>query len=452
MQDTMATPIFEILALTSFVNRLHGTKECEVTLNALLKGVTLGRKNLAKQLGKALLPVTLLVHPDKIPVYDKDVGKALFSSMRNPATGAIFKEIRAVRSAEEWYRNAWVTAVIDCLGIPHESVLGLADMGIKLNTPEQQADAIRQIRHDRAEDADIANAAAALQSKLKAKFVKKQATGNMCADSQAIVIYTDTFLSKSIDKLRVGGATQAERAAIHKDMFKAASHITSELHTPTRTQPVTEDDDDDCATTDSDDELAPMDVSPVSAPAELRSDAPLKRARDKSDSDISVASSPTKRARKKSGRGTPIGDFGYLADYLKLAYYWTSVLKPDNPARKCTANAKTSMGYFNTLSKILQRNFPTKESLTKDAIEELTKETILQDIACFPFSNPTEKNPVPNQKASMARLCAWGRFTAYTETLDEDEFHTLLTTLPATTHKTKDVRSLGMHGPEPMDQ
>lgn len=429
----MATPFFETLALTSFVKRVHGADDCMVTLEALLKALTLGRKDLAKQIGKTLLPITLFVHPDKVPKDDKGIAQALFSSMRNPATGAIFKEVRAVRAAEPWYRNAWVTAVVNSMGIPHESVAHT------LNTPEQQTEALKQIREEREDDAEIADAAALLQSKLQTKYAKKQATGNMCTDSQAIVIWTDTFLTKSIDKLRVGGATKADRAAIHRDMFEAVAHINAELNTPTRTQPVNTSEAYDGNDTESEDEDAPMDISPASAPA-----APLKRARDVSDSDISVASSPTK-LRRNQGQGIPITEFAHLTPILNVAHYWADVLKPENPARKCKAGTASSKTYFNTLSKVFQRNFTTKDSLTQDAIESLTKEKILTDTACFPSSKPTEKNPTPSQDAQKRRLCAWGRFQTFVASLDEEDFDALLTNLPTTSRKIKDVRSLGMN-------
>lgn len=444
--NTMAAPFFDTLALTLFVKRLYGTEQREVTLKALLKASSLPRKNIGKAIGKALLPLTQFVHPDKLPEDDKDLGKRLFNSMRNPATGAIFKEIRAVARAEVWYRNAWVTAVVNSLDVPHESVQGLDNMGVTLNTQEQQREAFAKIREEREDDAEIADAAALLQSKLNAKFAKKQAAGTMCTDSTAIVIYTNTFLTGAIDRLRVGGATREDRAEIQRDIFKAVSHITSELNTPTRTQPVnTNEEDTESQSTASDDEDVPMDDSPASAPA-----APLKRARDESDSDISVESSPTKRARKtrKSvGRGTPIADMGHHKTIINLLVYWALVLKPDNPARKCKAGETSSKTYFTTVSKVLQRNFPMEGTIDQESIGELTKESILFDKDCWPAS---KKNG--DQTAQMRKLCAWGRFQDYIASLDQEEYEALLSNLPMTERKTIDVRFLGMDDSAPMEQ
>lgn len=441
--SAMTTPAFETLTLTSFIKRVQPSETVlTATWLALIKGCSLPRKSIAKTLGKALNPVTLYVHPDKVPEDDKGLGKSLFTSMRNPATGAIFKEIRAVARAEVWYRNAWATAVYNSLGMSADDATlteSLRGTGISINTPEQQREAMEKVRGEREEDEEIADDAERLQSKLKAKYTKKLAAGDMCTDSTAIVIYTDTFLSKSIDTLRVGGVTKEDRAAIYRDIFKAVSHITSELNTPTRTQPVTESD------TESDDENMAMEkeskqASPMSAPPTT-----LKRTRDNSESDISVGgfsldgASSTKRARTSLGRGTPISAMGHLAPIINLAANWALVLKADNPARRCKASDNSSVTYFTTISKVFQRNFPMEGTVDQESIEELTKVDILCDKECWPES---KKNG--DQKAQMRKLCAWGRFQDYIASLDQEEYEALLTNLPMTKRKTVDVRYLGM--------
>ena len=437
----MTAPFFKTVALTMFIKRTTDEDAHQVTLEALLKAATLQRKNLAKALTKALLPVTKYVHPDKLAEADREQGEALFKSIRNPATGDIYKEIRAVTRADPWFRNAWVTAVVHSLDLWNVST-ELANRDIELLADDPYRDAIMRIREDRADDDEIADAAAMLQAKLNKKFAKKQATGNMCEDSQAIVVYTNTFLTGAIDKLRVGGASKTDRANIQKDIFSAVSHITAELNTPTRTATNAEGQSEASESdTESQSEASKSD-SPASAPATL------KRSREASDSDISVdssASSPkrARKARKSIGRGTPIVDMGnnnsQLPRMLNVVSHWALSLKADNPARKCTANADTSKCYLTTISKVFQRNFPMEGSIDQESIDELTKQAILQDQAVWPAST---KNG--DQKAHMRKLCAWGRFQEYVSSLDVEEFEALMTNLPMTERRTKDVRFIDL--------
>jgi len=440
----MAAPFFETLALTCFIKRTADESARMTTIVALIKAITLPKKNVAKALTKTLLPVTLFVHPDKLDEDDKSLGEALFKSMRNPATGSIYKDIRAVNRAEDWYRNAWLTAVANSLEVtPNVDIL--AKLGLKLLNKEEMQEATKQIIEDREDDKEIVEAADLLQAKLTKKFAKKQATGKMSVDSQAIVVYTNTFLTGAIDKLRVGGATRTDRATIQRDIFAAVSHITSELNTPTRTATITEadtaSDDGNSADTASDDGDVPMTEAKQGSPA-----ATLKRSRDESDGDISVESSPTKRARKalkSRGRGTPIADMGsinsQLPRMLNLVSHWALSLKADNPARKCTANEENSKLYLTTISKVLQRNFPLDGSIDQESIEELTKKDILLDQACWPIS---AKNG--NQVAHMRKLCAWARFQEYVSSLDIEEFNCLVADLQMTDRRVPDVRFLDL--------
>lgn len=444
----MAAPFFKTVALTLFIKEHAPEDALQVTFDVLIKAATLPRRNIAKALTKALLPVTKYVHPDKLAEADREQGEALFKSMRNPATGDIYKEIRSVARADDWFRNAWVTAVVHSIGLTPDTQQ-LADKGVKVLTDDVYRDAIMRIREDRQDDDDIVNAGANFQAMLNKKFAKKQVEGNMCTDSEAIVVYTNTFLTGAIDKLRVGGVSKADRAELQRDIFAAVSCITSELNTPTRTKVNAEGD--EASDTESEDGDVPMTEakeqsecprsssdSPASAPATL------KRSREASDSDISVGSSASstkraRKARKSIGRGTPIADLGsnnsQLPRMLNVVSHWALSLKADNPARKCEANEKTSKCYLTTISKVFQRNFPMEGTIDQESIEELTKQAILQDQAVWPES---VKNG--NQAAHMRKLCAWGRFQEYVASLDVEEFEALMRDLPMTERRTKDVR------------
>merc|ERR1712224_794120 len=97
------------------------------------------------------------------------------------------------------------------------------------------------------------------------------------------------------------------------------------------------------------------------------------------------------------------------------------------------------MGYLTTISKVFQRNFPMEGTIDQESIEELIKQAILQDTACWPKS---AKNG--DQAAHMRKLCAWGRFQEYVASLDVEEFEALMTNLPMTERRTKDVRFIGL--------
>jgi len=447
--NTMAAPFFKTVELTMFIKRAAPEDALQVTFDVLIKAATLPRKNVAKALTKALLPVTKYVHPDKLDEDDKSLGEALFKSMRNPATGDIYKEIRSVTRADDWFRNAWVTAVVHSLGLTPDTQQ-LDDKGIKVLDNEAYRNAIMRIREDRQDDDDIVNAGANFQAMLNKKFAKKQVEGNMCTDSEAIVVYTNTFLTGAIDKLRVGGVSKADKAELQRDIFAAVSHITSELNTPTRTK-VNAEGDEDSDTESEDDDVPMTEAKEQSECPRSSSDSPaatLKRSRDESDSDISVGSSASstkraRKARKSIGRGTPIADLGsnnsQLPRMLNVVSHWALSLKADNPARKCEANEKTSKCYLTTISKVFQRNFPMEGTIDQESIEELTKQAILQDQVVWPKS---VKNG--DQKAHMRKLCAWARFQEYVSSLDVEEFEALMRDLPMTERRTKDVRFIDL--------